>query len=68
MLKKLMCLFGKHDFSKSIIRYNNLESKQCVCCGKYLNIHHGLNHAFISKESMEKDIEHMKFVLEYGDK
>lgn len=66
--ERIKCLFGNHQFTKSLIRCNNLEVKECAHCQTHLNIHYGMEEAYISrKHSLFKELEQMKSLFERLD-
>lgn len=63
-MRRLLCLIGIHNFTRSLDRWGHLEVKECEFCQTHLNIHHGENLSFVSrKHSLLEDIKWMKKVL-----
>lgn len=69
---KVRCFFGRHKFDKSVIksRSGSLEVRECIRCGKYLNIHHLINHNYVSKsdKGIKEDIVLINMINDKIDK
>jgi hypothetical protein len=68
-MKRIICIFRGHRFTKSLAKSNNLEVKECERCKTHLNIHHRLGQCFISKShSLYPEVVEMQKLFERLDK
>ena len=68
-MKKLLCLFGFHKFTKTLDSWAGLEVKECENCKKHLNINHQLKSIDVRKpeDSILHDIKYVKSRLGIKD-